>query len=108
VARLVLGVQFDPTDLLWYLPGTVPLVVVHELLSRSRRTSKEQSEFPHLRGAAIYHVTYNVVAEESPSEDPKSTLTVFSLTATYSAVFRVERHEQMLADDLEALERSAY
>jgi len=44
VARLVLGVQFDPVDLLWYLPGIVPLVVVHEFFSRSRRTRKEHSE----------------------------------------------------------------
>jgi len=40
LARLVLGVQFDPTDLLWYLPGIIPLVVAHELLSRSKRTRK--------------------------------------------------------------------
>jgi hypothetical protein len=35
LARLVLGVQFDPVDLLWYLAGIVPLVVVHALLRRS-------------------------------------------------------------------------
>jgi hypothetical protein len=33
VAQLVLGVQFDPVDLLWYLPGIIPLVMMHELLS---------------------------------------------------------------------------
>lgn len=39
LARLVLGVQFDPTDLLWYPVGVVPLVVVHRLLvSRARLT----------------------------------------------------------------------
>lgn len=41
VARLVLGVQFDPVDLLWYLPGIIPLVVTHKLLGRSRRARKE-------------------------------------------------------------------
>ncbi|WP_344613739.1 DUF2809 domain-containing protein [Dactylosporangium salmoneum] len=34
LARLVLGVQFDPTDLLWYPAGIVPLVAVHQLLLR--------------------------------------------------------------------------
>lgn len=29
LARLVLGVQFDPVDLLWYPMGVVPLVVLH-------------------------------------------------------------------------------
>jgi uncharacterized protein DUF2809 len=42
-ARLVLGVQFDPVDLLWYLSGIIPLVVTHELLSRSRREKLELS-----------------------------------------------------------------
>lgn len=32
LARLVLGVQFDPTDLLWYPVGVVPLVVAHWLV----------------------------------------------------------------------------
>lgn len=32
LARLVLGVQFDPTDLAWYPAGVVPLVAVHWLL----------------------------------------------------------------------------
>jgi hypothetical protein len=36
LARLVLGVQFDPTDLLWYLPGIIPLVLLHGLLRRTR------------------------------------------------------------------------
>jgi hypothetical protein len=36
-ARLVLGVRFDPTDLLWYPPGIIPLVVLHEVLRRTRR-----------------------------------------------------------------------
>ena len=43
-ARLVLGVQFDAVDLLWYLPGIIPLVVMHELPGRSRRVRKEHSE----------------------------------------------------------------
>jgi hypothetical protein len=30
-ARLVLGVAFDPVDLIWYPIGIVPLVVVHRL-----------------------------------------------------------------------------
>ena len=46
LARLVLGVQFDPTDLLWYLPGIIPLVVMHEVLSRSRRTRTKRSRIP--------------------------------------------------------------
>ncbi|MFC0007780.1 ribosomal maturation YjgA family protein [Micromonospora siamensis] len=32
LARLVLGVQFDPVDLAWYPVGVVPLVVLHQLL----------------------------------------------------------------------------
>lgn len=35
-ARLVLGSQFDAVDLFWYLPGIVPLVVVHHLINRAR------------------------------------------------------------------------
>jgi len=31
-ARLVLGVQFDVADLLWYVVGVVPLVAVHKLI----------------------------------------------------------------------------
>jgi hypothetical protein len=42
-ARLILGMQFDPVDLFWYLPGIIPLVVVHQLLRRSRRARKEHS-----------------------------------------------------------------
>lgn len=45
LARLVLGMRFDLTDLFWYLPGIIPLVVVHELLNRSRRTREKRSEF---------------------------------------------------------------
>src|SRR5215468_3619816 len=34
VARLVLGLAFDPWDMAWYPAGVVPLVVVHWLLRR--------------------------------------------------------------------------
>ncbi|HEX5598655.1 MAG TPA: DUF2809 domain-containing protein [Micromonosporaceae bacterium] len=38
LARLVLGVQFDLTDVAWYPVGVVPLVALHWLLrSRMRR-----------------------------------------------------------------------
>ncbi|MER7002366.1 DUF2809 domain-containing protein [Dactylosporangium sp. NPDC000555] len=36
VARLALGVAFDPTDLLWYPVGVVPLVVLDRLLNLRR------------------------------------------------------------------------
>lgn len=37
VARLALGVRFDPVDLAWYPAGVVPLVVLHHLMrARSR------------------------------------------------------------------------
>ncbi|MFF5081797.1 DUF2809 domain-containing protein [Actinoplanes sp. NPDC000266] len=37
LARLALGVAFDPTDLVWYVIGVVPLVVAHRMVeSRSR------------------------------------------------------------------------
>ncbi|MFI6760894.1 DUF2809 domain-containing protein [Micromonospora sp. NPDC050417] len=40
LARLVLGVQFDPTDLAWYPVGVVPLVALHwSLRARSRDRS---------------------------------------------------------------------
>ncbi|MCM0677177.1 DUF2809 domain-containing protein [Micromonospora phytophila] len=31
LARLALGVQFDPLDLAWYPAGVLPLVVLHQL-----------------------------------------------------------------------------
>ncbi|SNY66403.1 Protein of unknown function [Paractinoplanes atraurantiacus] len=31
LARLALGVAFDPTDLIWYAAGVVPLVLLHRL-----------------------------------------------------------------------------
>jgi hypothetical protein len=42
VARLVLGVKYDPADMLWYPAGVIPLVVVHWLLRRNqaRRTQR--------------------------------------------------------------------
>jgi hypothetical protein len=36
VARLVLGVQFDPLDLAWYAIGVLPLVLVHAAVARHR------------------------------------------------------------------------
>ncbi|MFG2057618.1 DUF2809 domain-containing protein [Micromonospora sp. NPDC048930] len=41
LARLVLGVQFDPVDLLWYPAGVVPLVALHALLPVCRRADGE-------------------------------------------------------------------
>ena len=37
VARLVLGAQFDPQDLIWYAVGVLPLVVLHTAVTRHRR-----------------------------------------------------------------------
>ncbi|SCL72191.1 Protein of unknown function (DUF2809) [Micromonospora peucetia] len=38
LARLVLGVQFDPVDLAWYPVGVLPLVAVHRIVAtRARR-----------------------------------------------------------------------
>lgn len=38
LARLVLGVRFDPVDLAWYPVGVLPLVVVHLVVdARARR-----------------------------------------------------------------------
>jgi hypothetical protein len=39
LARLVLGVQFDPVDLAWYPVGVVPLVLLHHLVSDRVRVS---------------------------------------------------------------------
>ncbi|MEU2614704.1 DUF2809 domain-containing protein [Micromonospora sp. NPDC007271] len=36
LTRLVLGVRFDPVDLLWYPVGVVPLVALHHLLAARR------------------------------------------------------------------------
>ncbi|MGC5022007.1 DUF2809 domain-containing protein [Micromonospora sp. DT47] len=41
VARLALGVQFDPVDLAWYPIGVVPLVVLHRLLRARIRAVPE-------------------------------------------------------------------
>mgnify|MGYP006209449949 CR=1 FL=1 len=35
-ARLILGVQFDATDLAWYLVGVLPLVMLHAGVDRRR------------------------------------------------------------------------
>ncbi|MGN9806309.1 DUF2809 domain-containing protein [Micromonospora sp. L32] len=34
VARLALGVQFDPVDLLWYPVGVIPLAALHRLVAQ--------------------------------------------------------------------------
>jgi hypothetical protein len=38
LARFVLGVQFDPTDLLWYPVGVLPLVPLHFWVRHVART----------------------------------------------------------------------
>ncbi|GIF75601.1 ribosomal maturation YjgA family protein [Asanoa siamensis] len=35
IARLVLGVQFDAADLLWYAVGVLPLALLHHALRRT-------------------------------------------------------------------------
>jgi hypothetical protein len=35
IARLALGVEFDPQDLLWYPVGVLPLVAVHLMIQRA-------------------------------------------------------------------------
>jgi hypothetical protein len=37
VARLVLGVQFDPVDLAWYAVGVLPLVALHQIVRHTPR-----------------------------------------------------------------------
>jgi hypothetical protein len=37
VARLVLGVQFDALDLVWYAVGVLPLTALHGALARQGR-----------------------------------------------------------------------
>jgi hypothetical protein len=37
IARLVLGVAFDPVDLIWYVIGVLPLAALHHRLSGRRR-----------------------------------------------------------------------
>jgi hypothetical protein len=34
LARLALGVQFDPVDLAWYVAGVLPLAVLHQVVTR--------------------------------------------------------------------------
>ena len=46
LSRLVLGVQFDRTDLLWYPAGIVPLVVLHWLLRKRVAQSHERTGHP--------------------------------------------------------------
>jgi hypothetical protein len=47
-ARLVLGVAFDPIDLIWYPIGIVPLVVLHRLHA-TRQPSGDGVETPARR-----------------------------------------------------------
>lgn len=35
IARLVLGVKFDPVDLAWYPVGVIPLVAAHVMIQRA-------------------------------------------------------------------------
>ncbi|MFY1697270.1 MULTISPECIES: DUF2809 domain-containing protein [unclassified Solwaraspora] len=42
IARLVLGVQFDATDLAWYPVGVLPLVLMHLGIDRWRRYRRDQ------------------------------------------------------------------
>jgi hypothetical protein len=44
LSGLVLGIQFDPVDLLWYPAGIAPLVVVHSLLRRRSETRERESD----------------------------------------------------------------
>ncbi|GIG57450.1 hypothetical protein Lfu02_18220 [Longispora fulva] len=45
LARLVLGVQFDPVDVAWYPVGVVPLVALHRLVrARAGRASGRADE----------------------------------------------------------------
>jgi hypothetical protein len=53
LARLVLGVQFDPTDLAWYVVGVVPLVALH-WLCRARASSQRPAGWPGRGGAGEY------------------------------------------------------
>jgi hypothetical protein len=42
IARLVLGVQFDATDLAWYPVGVLPLVLIHFGVERWRRHRRDR------------------------------------------------------------------
>lgn len=42
VARLVLGVQFDPIDLVWYPVGVLPLIALHWWLVRRSAVRRGQ------------------------------------------------------------------
>lgn len=42
IARLALGVQFDATDLAWYVVGVLPLVLLHVGVERWRRHRRDQ------------------------------------------------------------------
>ncbi|WFE23046.1 DUF2809 domain-containing protein [Solwaraspora sp. WMMD937] len=42
LARLVLGVHFDPTDLAWYVVGVLPLVLLHAGVDRWRLRHRDR------------------------------------------------------------------
>ncbi|MFF5176227.1 DUF2809 domain-containing protein [Micromonospora sp. NPDC000089] len=46
LARLALGVQFDPVDLAWYPVGVVPLVLLHHLVRARARTTVDTGAVP--------------------------------------------------------------
>ena len=48
LARLALGVRFDPTDLAWYPVGVIPLVAAHHFLRRPpAKPTAPRSDTPH-------------------------------------------------------------
>ncbi|MFD0592987.1 DUF2809 domain-containing protein [Catellatospora coxensis] len=49
LARLALGVAYDPLDMLWYPAGVLPLVAVHVLL-RARATARAAGQDTDPRG----------------------------------------------------------
>ncbi|GHJ44137.1 hypothetical protein Cs7R123_14790 [Catellatospora sp. TT07R-123] len=46
LARLALGVQFDPVDLLWYPVGVLPLAALHWFLSTRRPAAPATADRP--------------------------------------------------------------
>ena len=46
LARLVLGVSFDWTDILWYPVGVVPLIVLDSLLGARTRPADREGAAP--------------------------------------------------------------
>jgi hypothetical protein len=48
IARLVLGVSFDPWDLAWYPVGVIPLVAIHWFLRRTPAVATPRSRQDHV------------------------------------------------------------